>query len=161
MGVCLHSMSHDDTPMRKDPPNQSAGKDRVHKPIRPTSARSKELEDQWALLRHEVEVEDTKHQDEPGQANWEQRATDEEAISPQTPFDTLDPTQHHVDIVVVGIGGAGMNAINRMISARVRGVRFLSMNTDSQVLSLSQAPDRICLGQHYTKGLGAGGNASI
>src|SRR5436305_10976926 len=48
-----------------------------------------------------------------------------------------------------------------MISTRVRGVRFIAMNTDAQVLSLSQAQGRIYLGQHYTKGLGAGGNAAV
>ncbi|HCP74744.1 MAG TPA: cell division protein FtsZ, partial [Ktedonobacter sp.] len=68
---------------------------------------------------------------------------------------------HHVDIVVAGVGGGGVNAVNRMISARVRGVRFIAMNTDAQVLSLSEAQGRICLGQHYTKGLGAGGNSAV
>jgi cell division protein FtsZ len=63
--------------------------------------------------------------------------------------------------VVVGVGGAGMNAVNRMIDTHVRGVRFIAMNTDAQVLSLCEAPDRICLGQRYTKGLGAGGIASV
>jgi cell division protein FtsZ len=48
-----------------------------------------------------------------------------------------------------------------MMSAGVRGVRFIAMNTDGQALSLSTAPTRICLGQHYTRGLGAGGNAAI
>src|SRR5436305_1017892 len=48
-----------------------------------------------------------------------------------------------------------------MISTRVRGVRFIAMNTDAQVLSLSQAQGRIYLGQHYTKGVGAGGNSGI
>jgi cell division protein FtsZ len=48
-----------------------------------------------------------------------------------------------------------------MMSAGVRGVRFVVMNTDSQVLDISPVPSRICLGQHYTKGLGAGGNAAI
>src|SRR5213078_4323117 len=69
-------------------------------------------------------------------------------------------TPNHIDIVVAGIGGAGMNAVNRMINTRVRGVRFVALNTDIQVLSRSEASERICLGQHYTKGLGAGGNAA-
>jgi cell division protein FtsZ len=120
-------------------------------------------EDQWAVLRHEVEEGYMKQQDERDQANWEQRSTvrdtDEEAIS--SPFTEFESAQQSVDIVVAGVGGAGMNAVNRMIDTRVRGVRFVSMNTDAQVLSLSQAPQRICLGQHHTKGLGTGGNASI
>jgi cell division protein FtsZ len=164
MGVRMHSMSHDDAHMRKDAPNQSAG---MAKPAKHTPEAYQGFEDQWAVLRHEVEEEDTKQQEEQVRANREReqrstvRDTDEEAISPQTPFTTLESAQHTVDIVVAGVGGAGMNAVNRMIDARVRGVRFVSMNTDAQVLSLSQASDRICLGQHHTKGLGAGGNAAI
>src|SRR5689334_19944091 len=165
MGVRLHSMSHDDAHMHKDAPKQSPGMARPHDPVEPTAEAYQELEEQWAVLRHEVEVEDMKQQDDRVRANWEQQAIDrdtgEEVISPQTFFNALEPPQHHVDIVVAGVGGAGMNAVNRMISTRVRGVRFVSMNTDAQVLSLSQAPDRICLGQHHTKGLGAGGNASV
>src|SRR5947209_6612180 len=117
--------------------------------------------EQWAVLRHEVEAEDIKHQDGRVRANWEQQVTDQEAISPQTPFNTLEPAQHHVDIVVAGVGGAGMNAVNRMIDTRVRGVRFIAMNTDAQVLDLSETPHRICLGRHHTQGLGTGGNAAI
>ncbi len=111
--------------------------------------------DQWAVLRHEVE--DVK-QDWPGRG---QRDTEEEVISRQAPVHVVQEPQHHLDIVVAGVGGGGMNAVNRMISAGVRGVRFIAMNTDAQVLALSQASTRICLGQHYTKGLGAGGNASV
>ncbi|GCF11862.1 cell division protein FtsZ [Dictyobacter arantiisoli] len=84
-------------------------------------------------------------------------------FSQQYSFDSEVPDEapHHVDIVVVGVGGGGMNAINRMIDAGVRGVRFIAMNTDAQVLALCEAPKRICLGQHQTKGLGAGGNAAV
>jgi cell division protein FtsZ len=123
-----------------------------------------EQDDQWAILRHEVA-------EDPGmlpaadhfQANWNQRYTDGDLLSSQSPFDfdVSNQAPHHVDIVVVGVGGSGMNAINRMINTHVRGVRFVAMNTDAQVLALCQAPDRICLGQHHTKGLGAGGNASV
>jgi len=120
-----------------------------------------EQDDQWAVLRHEVEVEDMKRQDERVRSSWEQRDTEEDSIASQSSLDELQQAQHHVDIVVAGIGGGGMNAVNRMISTRVRGVRFIAMNTDVQVLGLSEAPDRICLGQHYTKGLGAGGSASV
>ena len=117
--------------------------------------------DQWAVLRHEVEVEDMKQDHEAVWVGHGQRDTEEDAISPQSPFQALEEAQHHVDIVVAGVGGGGMNAVNRMISTRVRGVRFIAMNTDAQVLSLSEASTRICLGQHYTKGLGAGGNAAV
>ncbi len=64
-------------------------------------------------------------------------------------------------IVVVGVGGAGNNAINRMIEAQIHGVRFLALNTDAQALALSQAPERICLGEDLTQGLGAGGNPAV
>jgi cell division protein FtsZ len=64
-------------------------------------------------------------------------------------------------IVVVGVGGAGNNAINRMIEAQIHGVRFLALNTDAQALALSQAPERICLGEDLTQGLGAGGNPLV
>lgn len=71
----------------------------------------------------------------------------------------LAPEPAH--IVVVGVGGAGNNAINRMIAVQLRGVRFLALNTDMQALDASQAPEQLCLGEALTKGLGAGGNPSV
>ncbi len=91
----------------------------------------------------------------------DQRDTGDDAVSSPSPFDMIEQSPQQVDIVVAGVGGGGMNAINRMMEARVRGVRFVAMNTDAQVLSLSPAPQRICLGQHYTQGLGAGGNSAV
>jgi cell division protein FtsZ len=120
-----------------------------------------EQEDQWAVLRHEVEEENLQHQEELARSDWESHDTEESPFYSPSPVDALYSAPHHVDIVVAGVGGGGMNAINRMISTRVRGVRYTVMNTDAQVLALSQAPDRICLGQHYTKGLGAGGNSAV
>ncbi|GHO83260.1 cell division protein FtsZ [Dictyobacter formicarum] len=119
-------------------------------------------ENQWAILRHEV-AEGVPGEADPAQANWNQRYTDGDSLSPQSPFDFEAPEEapHNVDIVVVGVGGGGMNAINRMIHTHVRGVRFVAMNTDAQVLALCEAPNRICLGQNHTKGLGAGGNAAV
>src|SRR5947207_2889738 len=102
-----------------------------------------------------------KLQNEYVQEIWNRQGTDEETIAFQSALQALEQAQYHVDIVVAGVGGGGMNAINRMISMRVRGVRFVAMNTDTQVLTLSSVPSRVCLGQHYTKGLGAGGNAAI
>lgn len=64
-------------------------------------------------------------------------------------------------IKVVGVGGGGMNAVNRMIKAQVQNVDFVSVNTDSQALTNAQAPLRIQIGEKLTRGLGAGGNASI
>jgi len=64
-------------------------------------------------------------------------------------------------IKVIGVGGGGGNAINRMIAARLEGVEFLVANTDLQALRMSQAPIKIQLGAKLTKGLGAGANPDI
>src|SRR3989442_7569996 len=66
-----------------------------------------------------------------------------------------------VKIKVVGVGGGGGNAVNRMIEAGLGGVEFICMNTDSQVLELSIAPERLQIGDALTKGLGAGGNPEV
>ena len=64
-------------------------------------------------------------------------------------------------IKVIGVGGGGTNAVNRMIEAGLTGVEFLAMNTDVQVLNISQAPRKLQLGENSTRGLGAGGNPEI
>lgn len=64
-------------------------------------------------------------------------------------------------IKVIGVGGAGGNAINNMIKAGIEGVEFISANTDAQALSKNLAPVKIQLGTTLTKGLGAGGNPEI
>src|SRR5579862_1810797 len=69
--------------------------------------------------------------------------------------------QDHAIIKVIGVGGAGCNAINRMIAARLQEVEFIAANTDSQALLSSQAAVKIHLGGKITKGLGAGGDPSI
>src|SRR5437762_95174 len=61
-------------------------------------------------------------------------------------------------IVVLGVGGGGSNAVNRMIQAGVHGVEFVAINTDTQALARSEAPTRIHIGEKLTRGLGAGGN---
>ncbi len=62
-------------------------------------------------------------------------------------------------IKVVGVGGAGCNAVNRMIESGVSGVEFIAMNTDQQSLSMCKAPHQIILGPSSMRGLGAGGNS--
>lgn len=62
-------------------------------------------------------------------------------------------------IKVLGMGGGGSNAVNRMIQEGIQGVEFVAVNTDSQALMLSQAPTRIRIGEKLTKGLGSGGDA--
>ena len=61
-------------------------------------------------------------------------------------------------IKVVGVGGGGGNAVNRMVSAGVRGVEFIAINTDKAALFLSQANQKIQIGDKTTAGMGAGGN---
>lgn len=65
------------------------------------------------------------------------------------------------NIKVIGVGGGGGNAVNRMVSAGVSGVEFIAINTDAQALELSQAEKKIQIGQKATKGLGAGGNPTM
>lgn len=64
-------------------------------------------------------------------------------------------------IKVVGIGGAGVNAVNRMVEAGVRGVEFIALNTDAQALLMSDADVKLDIGREVTRGLGAGANPEI
>jgi cell division protein FtsZ len=67
----------------------------------------------------------------------------------------------HAVIKVIGVGGGGSNAVNRMIEAGIHGVDFIAMNTDIQVLELAKAPGKLQLGTNVTRGLGAGGNPEV
>lgn len=64
-------------------------------------------------------------------------------------------------IKVIGVGGGGQNAVNRMIEEGIQGVEFISANTDAQALNLSRAPVRVRLGDKLTRGLGAGGDPEV
>ncbi len=64
-------------------------------------------------------------------------------------------------IKVIGVGGAGNNAVNRMIEADIKGVEFIAVNTDRQALQKSKAPTKIQIGEKITRGLGAGANPDI
>ncbi|MCE9646708.1 MAG: cell division protein FtsZ [Chloroflexi bacterium] len=64
-------------------------------------------------------------------------------------------------IKVIGVGGAGQNAVNRMMEEGIQGVEFISANTDAQALTLSRAPIRVRLGDKLTRGLGAGGDPEV
>jgi cell division protein FtsZ len=72
-----------------------------------------------------------------------------------------DEGVHGARIKVIGVGGGGNNAVNRMIQARMEGVEFIAANTDSQALKLSQAPVKLQLGGRLTSGLGAGSNPDV
>ncbi|MGI6737445.1 MAG: cell division protein FtsZ [Anaerovoracaceae bacterium] len=64
-------------------------------------------------------------------------------------------------IIVIGIGGGGCNAVNRMIDANLKGINFLAINTDKQALGSCKAENKLQIGEKLTKGLGAGGNPEI
>lgn len=69
--------------------------------------------------------------------------------------------ERNAQIKVIGIGGGGSNAVNRMIDAGLKGITFIAINTDKQALSLSKAETKIQIGEKLTKGLGAGANPEI
>ena len=64
-------------------------------------------------------------------------------------------------IKVVGVGGAGGNAVNNMIASNMHGVEFIAVNTDLQILEASLAPTKVQVGTELTRGLGAGSNPEI
>ena len=70
-------------------------------------------------------------------------------------------SEHLAVIKVVGVGGGGTNAVNRMVEAGLKGVEFIALNTDKQALLMSQADKTIHIGEELTRGLGAGANPEI
>lgn len=68
----------------------------------------------------------------------------------------IPPIETFANIKVVGVGGSGNSAINRMVKSKIRGVEFISVNTDAQALHHSIAPTKVHIGRETTKGLGAG-----
>ncbi|HEY3344543.1 MAG TPA: cell division protein FtsZ [Anaerolineaceae bacterium] len=73
----------------------------------------------------------------------------------------MNPSESFARIKVVGVGGGGSNAVNRMISEGLQGIEFIQVNTDAQALQLSNAPTRVRIGDKVTRGLGAGGNPEV
>jgi len=76
-------------------------------------------------------------------------------------FNITNKVGQLVEIKVIGIGGGGGNAVNRMIEAKLQGVKYISANTDAQVLAFSNAEHKIQIGSGITKGLGSGSNPDI
>ena len=72
-----------------------------------------------------------------------------------------NPGEHLAVIKVVGVGGGGTNAVNRMVEAGVQGVEFIAVNTDRQALLMSEADKTIHIGEELTRGLGAGANPEV
>ena len=68
---------------------------------------------------------------------------------------------HLAIIKVVGVGGAGTNAVNRMVEDTIAGVEFIAINTDKQALLMCKAPTTIQIGEKVTKGLGAGAKPEV
>lgn len=73
----------------------------------------------------------------------------------------MKPSENFARIRVVGVGGGGSNAVNRMIETGIAGVDFIAVNTDAQALMLSNAPTRVRIGDKLTRGLGVGGNPEL
>lgn len=71
------------------------------------------------------------------------------------------PQNYLAVIKVVGIGGGGVNAINRMIEVGLKGVEFIAINTDAQALLMSDADVKLDVGRELTRGLGAGANPDV
>ncbi len=81
--------------------------------------------------------------------------------TPQYDPDNKQPVEAFARIKVVGVGGGGCNAVNRMIDEGVQGIEFITVNTDAQALLQSNAPTRVRIGDKTTNGLGAGGDPEI
>ena len=74
----------------------------------------------------------------------------------------MDAPQNYLAVIkVVGIGGGGVNAVNRMIEAGLRGVEFIAVNTDAQTLLMSDAEVKLDIGRETTRGLGAGSDPEV
>jgi cell division protein FtsZ len=83
-------------------------------------------------------------------------------VNPARKGDMAGPTQNYIAVIkVVGIGGGGVNAINRMIDAGLKGVEFIAVNTDAQALLMSDADVKLDIGRQLTRGLGAGSDPEI
>ncbi len=72
-----------------------------------------------------------------------------------------DYDNHLANITVVGVGGGGVNAVNRMIEANLQGVEFVAINTDAQALLMTDADTKLDIGREETRGLGAGANPEV
>lgn len=79
----------------------------------------------------------------------------------RSPMEVVPEMSPVASIKVVGVGGGGGNAVNRMIKSQLKGIEFITVNTDAQALYHSEAPTKINIGKATTKGLGAGSNPDI
>src|SRR5512144_786274 len=84
-----------------------------------------------------------------------------DSTNKQMPEQPLPSDASFARIKVIGVGGGGSNAVNRMIDEGIQGVEFIVVNTDAQALTLTKAPTKVRLGEKLTRGLGAGGDPEI
>src|SRR5947207_9424120 len=77
------------------------------------------------------------------------------------PIQMAPEAKGFTEVKILGVGGGGNNAVNRMIDAGVQGVEFIALNTDAQALTVSAARCKLVIGQKLTKGLGAGGDPAV
>ena len=73
----------------------------------------------------------------------------------------INEAENSARILVIGVGGAGNNAVNRMVEENIMGVEFIGINTDKQALQFCKAPTAMQIGEKLTKGLGAGAKPEI
>ena len=73
----------------------------------------------------------------------------------------INEAENAARILVIGVGGAGNNAVDRMIQENIGGVNFIGLNTDKQALQLCKAPKLLQIGEKLTKGLGAGAKPEV
>jgi cell division protein FtsZ len=95
------------------------------------------------------------------QHSWQKGEPMINPTAPQKPVDPIPLTYHQPILKILGLGGGGCNAINRMIELGLEGVEYIAANTDQQSLRFSLAPTKIQLGPTVTRGLGAGGKPEI
>ena len=73
----------------------------------------------------------------------------------------INEAENSAKIIVIGVGGAGNNAVNRMVDENIAGVEFIGINTDKQALQFCKAPTAMQIGEKLTKGLGAGAKPEV
>lgn len=93
--------------------------------------------------------------------NWSANAARREESMLQQPKETNAGPENFAEIKVIGVGGGGTNAVNRMIDEGLHGVNFVAINTDGQALLHSRATNKLRIGDKLTRGLGAGGDPII
>jgi len=153
----------------KQPPRQKAAEPRAEQPRRDPAPETPAAREQASASRYdgvptpEERLRSVFSSDIP--ENILDRAPQQrgaEPVADQEPIhQPVSPLKHDPVLRVVGVGGAGVNAVDRMIEAQVEGVEFIAVNTDMQSLEQSGAPTRIHIGNDATRGLGAGANPDM